>query len=246
MRVMILDDEQGVLDTITYLFREHPSYEIVCSTTNPLEAMDVLNRHDVDVIFLDVEMPLINGLDFSERAREIDQNVSLVFITAYEQYAINAFNVSAVDYVLKPVTRTSLKRTIERIEASRNSRPTTPPPAPEQASDVKPGVMLGSVSGKFYIINVSEALYIEVLQRNVYVVTPERRYRLKYSITHWEDVLIPQGWFKTHRAYIVNLSMIESIIKLSNSVYTIRMKGCAEEIPVSRSYLAQFKKQLDL
>ena len=164
--------------------------------------------------------------------------VAIVFTTAYEHYAVRAFELGAVDYLLKPVTRSALKRTMGRIKDQYNNR-SRRAQAP-QAEECE--VVLGVMDSKHYVIDFSEALYLEMDQRNVFVVTPRGRFRLKNSIAYWESYLVPRGWFRSHRAYLINLKMIDSITKMSNSVYYIRMKGSPDEIPVSRSYFAEFKQ----
>ena len=238
---MLVDDEQSALDTMSYLLKDYPDVEIAFASTSAPEALEWLGRKEIDVLFLDIEMPMLNGVDFFERAKAVYPDIAIVFITAYENYAVRAFQLGALDYLLKPVTRTALKRTIDRVRehfALRSHAAAAPAPGP--AGDTE--VVLGTMDGKHYIIDFTEALYVEMEQRSVIVVTPKGRFRLKYNISYWENYLVPMGWFRSHRAFLLNLKMIESITKMSNSVYSIHMKGCDAEIPVSRSYFAEFKR----
>ena len=237
MRVMLVDDEQSALDTMTYLLKDYPDVEVAFASTDAIAALDMLERTPIDALFLDIEMPVVSGVDFCERAKEAHPRIAIVFITAYEHYAVRAFQLGAQDYLLKPVTRSSLKRTMGRIRDQYNLQNRVPPTPVEESE-----VVLGTLDGKHYIIDFTEALYVEMEQRNVFVVTPRGRFRLRNNISYWEAYLVPQGWFRSHRAYLINLKMIDSITKMSNSVYFIRMKGSTEEIPVSRSYFAEFKQ----
>lgn len=237
MRVMLVDDEQSALDTLSYLLRDYPEVEIAHASTDAIEALKVLEDTQIDALFLDIEMPVVSGVDFCERVKESCPEVAIVFTTAYEHYAVRAFELGAIDYLLKPVTRSALKRTMGRIRDQYNRRDHF---QGSQADECE--VVLGTMDGKHYVIDFSEALYLEMDQRNVFVVTPRGRFRLKNSVAYWESYLVPKGWFRSHRAYLINLKMIESITKMSNSVYSIRMKGSTEEIPVSRSYFAEFKQ----
>ena len=242
MRVMLVDDEQSALDTMSFLLRDYPDMEIAFASTDALEALEMLKKTEVDALFLDIEMPVVSGVDFCERAKEAHPDIAIVFITAYEHYAVRAFQLGALDYLLKPVTRAALARTVGRIREQYELHSRAPAPREAFQHDDEGEVVLGVMDGKHYIIDFTEALYLEMEQRSVFVVTPKGRFRLKHNISYWESYLIPRGWFRSHRAFLINLKMIESITKMSNSVYSIRMKGSQEEIPVSRSYFAEFKQ----
>ena len=167
-------------------------------------------------------------------------------MTAHERYAVEAFRINALDYMLKPVTRTRLMRTIARLEAMTREPSSAPPEKTREPHPAKQEVVLGTKGGKYYIIHFEEALYLVVDQRSVYVVMPDSRYRLRHNIAYWEDTLPASEWLRSHRAYLIHLTKVESINKLSNSVYSVKMKHHPEEIPISRSYIAEFKRQLGI
>ena len=241
MRIMLVDDEQSALDTMTYLLKDYPDVEVAFASTDAIAALETLEQAEIDALFLDIEMPVVSGVDFCERVKEAHPCVAIVFTTAYEHYAVRAFELGALDYLLKPVTRSALRRTMGRIRDQYHLQ-THAQAAPAEECEV----VLGTMDGKHYIIDFSEALYLEMEQRNVFVVTPRGRFRLRNNISYWESQLVPRGWFRSHRAYLINLKMIESITKMSNSVYSIRMKGRSEEIPVSRTYFAEFKQLFNI
>ena len=246
MRVMLVDDEKSTLDTICYLLKDYEDFEVELASTDPAKALEALQQTPADVLFLDIEMPAMSGMSFCERAKEIDSNIIVVFLTAYENYAVKAFEMGALDYLLKPVTRTTLDRTISRIRERFSQQNRSSPGKMEPQLGMDADVVLGVMGSKHYIIDLSEALYVEVVQRSAFVVTPKGRFRLRNNITYWENYLLRRGWFKSHRVFLINLKKIESFTKLSNSVYTVHMTGCPDEIPVSRSYLAEFKQLLGI
>lgn len=237
MRVMLVDDEQSALDTMTYLLKDYPEVEIVAAFTDALTALETLEKTAVDALFLDIEMPVLNGVDFFERVKEKHPEIAIVYTTAYEHYAVKAFQLGAQDYLLKPVTRATLKRAMDRIQNNYKLCNKM-----QELQVGEPEMVLGQMDDKHYIVDFNEALYLEIEQRNVFVVTPNGRFRLRNNISYWEGILVPQGWFRAHRAYLINLKKIESIAKMSNSVYYIRMKGQKQEIPVSRSYSTEFRQ----
>ncbi|MDO4866821.1 MAG: LytTR family DNA-binding domain-containing protein [Clostridia bacterium] len=239
---MLVDDEQSGLETLAFLLKDYPDVEIAFMSTDPVAALEALGRTAIDALFLDIEMPVVSGVDFCERVKETRPEIAIVFTTAYEHYAVRAFELGALDYLLKPVTRAALRRTIDRLREycgllGRGPR------LPVEDSEM----VLGTMDGKHYVIDFTKALYLVMEQRSVFVVTPKGRFRLRNNnISYWENTLAPKGWFRSHRAYLINLKKIESISKMSNSVYYIRMKGGTEEIPVSRSFFAEFRQLLGM
>ena len=247
MRIMALDDEQFVLNNLVYLLKQFPDVEVAYVSTDSLDALEKIEEMEIDALLLDINMPKINGMELAERVHLLNPNIAIVFITAYSQYALDSFRVNAVDYLLKPVTTTKLQRTIDRL------RKMTGIPEKAQASQSVHAADAGSSNkitgmrnGKYFVIDYDEALYIFAEQRSVYLMTKDAQYQLKHNIAYWETKLVPHGWFRSHRAYLINTKMIQSAVNLSNSVYCVRMKNHMQELPVSRSYLNEFKRLLDI
>ena len=239
---MLVDDEQSGLEALAYLMKDYPDVEIAFMSTDPVAALEALERTSVDALFLDIEMPVVSGVDFCERVKETRPEIAIVFTTAYEHYAVRAFELGALDYLLKPVTRAALRRTIDCLREYCGLLGRGPRLSAEDTE-----MVLGTMDGKHYVIDFAKALYLVMEQRSVFVVTPKGRFRLRNNnISYWENYLAPKGWFRSHRAYLINLKKIESISKMSNSVYYIRMKGSGEENPVSRSFFAEFRQLMGL
>ena len=247
MRIMAIDDEQFVLDNLVYLLKQFSDVEVAYVSTDSLDALEKIKEMKINALFLDINMPKINGMELAERVHQLDPNIAIIFITAYSQYALDSFRVNAVDYLLKPVTTTKLQRTIDRLrnmivntEKALESRCT------HIADTVSSHKITGMQNGKYFVIDYDEALYIFAEQRNVYLMTKDAQYQLKHNIAYWEERLVPHGWFRSHRAFLINIKMIQSAVNLSNSVYCVRMKNHTQELPVSRSYLNEFKRLLDI
>ena len=247
MRIMALDDEQFVLDNLVYLLEQFSDVEVAYVSTDSVDALAKIEEMEINALFLDINMPRINGMELAERVHQLNPNIAIVFITAYSQYALDSFRVNAVDYLLKPVTTTKLQRTIDRLRKMIGNTEKLPASQGTYAADTGSSHKItGMRNGKYFVIDYDEALYIFAEQRSVYLMTKDAQYQLKHNITYWEAKLVPHGWFRSHRAFLINVKMIQSAVNLSNSVYCVRMKNHMQELPVSRSYLNEFKRLLDI
>lgn len=115
MKAILVDDEQMALDFLEHLLREHNDIEIVDKLTNPLSVKENVGKTKPDVVFLDINMPQVNGLELAEQILEMNPNIQIVFVTAYDKYALSAFEINALDYLLKPIQKERLKKTMKRL-----------------------------------------------------------------------------------------------------------------------------------
>lgn len=240
IHAIIVDDEQLILDNLTYIFEQLENATLLKAFQNPVEALREYSLLNPDVIFIDINMPSMNGVEFAEKIRELDENANIIFLTAYENYAVNAFSVHAVDYILKPVTTSKLRKSLERITPRQSN---AEPAIPGSFRQLK---LPGMRNNHIYLIDPADALYISVNQRELTLHTPDRQYQLKQTISYWETILKDSGWFRCHRCFLINLNQISEISLMFNNTYDIRMKNCDDIISVSRTYAAAFKVCLNL
>ncbi len=269
IRAMIVDDEQMILDNLIYIFEQLEDAMVLKAFQDPVEALREYPALKPDVVIMDINMPTMNGLEFAEKIRETDPDANLIFLTAYENFAVNAFGVNALDYLLKPVTTSKLMRALQRIRrrqepweadgGAHTADANIPDACSSSAADPGiPGVdglpagsgrpfrIPGMRNNRIYLIDPAEALYISVNQRVVSLHTAEHEYQLKQAISWWEEMLAPSGWFRCHRLFLINLSQISEVSLMFNNTYDIRMKHCSDVISVSRTYAAEFKKYLNI
>lgn len=240
IRAITIDDEQLILDNLAYIFSKLEETQLVKAYQDPVEALADYENVRPDVVLVDITMPSMNGLEFAEKLREIDAQANIIFLTAYEQYAVDAFKVNAIDYILKPVTTSKLSRSLERISA-RNAQPQKTAPAPSA-----PLKIAGMYNNRIYLLDPAEVLYISVSQRSVLCRTKSREYQLKYTISYWEDALKGSGWFRCHRCYLINMNQISEISLMFNNTYDVKFKECPDMVTVSRTYAAAFKNYLKI
>ncbi len=243
LRVLIVDDEQLILDNISFILRQMDDVEIAGAFSDPVEALVQYESLAPDVTIMDINMPPMNGLEFAEKIREKDPKARIIFLTAYENYAIDAFAVHAMDYILKPVTTSKLKSSFDRIldEEGRN----------KEKLRIREGVsrpmkIPGLRENRIHLLDISEVLYIEVNQRIVTCRTAQHVYQLRHSISYWEENLSKVGWFRCHRSFLVNMDKVSDIAPMFNNTYDIHLHGCDVVIPVGRTYVADFKRYFHL
>lgn len=328
IHAMIVDDEQIILDNLTYIFEQLEDAAVQKAFQDPAAALREYPALRPDVVIMDINMPTMNGLEFAEKIREIDPDANIIFLTAYDNYAVNAFGVNALDYLLKPVTTSKLTRALQRIRqrpggtgqaavsapgaastggnasmgakaemaASASTDGKTSPggraetaasastggnastgaraeaaasastgdnasmgtgasmaagtivTAAEPAAAIpgRPFRIPGMLNNRICLIDPAEALYISVNQRVVSLHAAGHEYQLKQTISYWEGILAPYGWFRCHRLFLINMSQISEVSLMFNNTYDIRMKGCSDIISVSRTYAAAFKNYLNI
>lgn len=244
--VMIVDDEQLILENMKYVLGQFKQVHIVYESTDSLSALEhVKEKPDIDVIFVDISMPILNGLDFAEQVFDMAPNINIVFVTAYEQYAIKSFGVNTIDYILKPVTVARVKKVLDKLDKLCTGVQKKSPPVPSEA-EAPLSKIAATKNNQFFIIDPRDAYFIMVQGKDIMLYTKDEEFRLKYTINYWESKLAEQGWIRCHRSILINMNHIKSISPMFNSTYTVRMEDRKEEIPVSRSYINDFKKALNL
>lgn len=223
IRVLVADDEIPARGELKYELATIPGVQIVGECKNGKEVLDFLNVHpNVDILFLDIEMPFMNGLECAKEIQRRDYPVKIVFATGYSQFAVQAFDLEAFDYILKPYDEKRIQRTIKRYADSLELR----------ENHRSPGE----------IINTST----EKSDRSLFYTTSgiiESRMALRDA----EQLLAPHGFFRTHKGYIVNLAMIQELESQDNGTLLLTMNYFPKEkVPVSRHYIKDFKNTLHI
>ena len=237
MRALICDDEALVRSELSYaLARIEPESEIV-EVDNAVDALALLGRDHFDVLFLDVEMHGLNGLDAMRIISNAKSPVPVVFVSAHDQHAVSAFEHAAVDYLLKPVSEARLARTLERLHA------TTPKKLPETSIDRLP-VLHGE---RTRLLRISEIRYVEADSRGARVVTNDENARFRGTFAECVHRLENHAFLRVHRAYLVNVAHITEITPSFGGTFVLRVDNRERsEVPVSRSYVRTVRERLGL
>jgi two-component system response regulator LytT len=236
---LVADDEAPALDELLYLLKSFPEIEVVGTATNGPEALARIEELEPDLVFIDVQMPGLDGLSLIQKLHEHKAPVpAFVLCTAYEQYALEAFRMEALDYLLKPVTRERLALTIERVK--RTMLEPEPPPAP--APPLRK--VLVKAGGKNLIVDASDVIYARIEDGVITVAatTVEGESHFK-TLEELQASLDPAVFWRPHRSYLVNIHRIREVIPWFKSSYQVRMddrKGTV--IPVSRVQTRRLKE----
>ena len=253
-RALIADDEANLAAYLKErLAAAWPELEIVGVAGNGPEALRLIEEHDPDVLFLDIRMPGLTGLEIARRAAE---GVHVVFVTAYDQYAIEAFEHEAVDYVLKPVTDERLAETVRRLRHRLRT-----PPAPDELkaaldalSRVLPALSGGgaatarlawiraSVGNQVRLIAVDEVCYFQANDKYTSVFTAEGEALIRTSLKELAGQLDPDRFWQIHRGIIVNLAAVAATTRDLAGRTQIRLKARPETLAVSRAFAHRFRQ----
>jgi len=226
-----------------------PELNIVATASNGKAAVDLIIQHKPDIAFLDIRMPSLTGL---EVAATISDQCEIVFVTAYDHYAIEAFEANAIDYILKPFTRERLQKTITRLKQKQGAHQTkTNQDIIALLSQLHSGKnknendlqwIRSSLGEDTFLIHIDDVLYFEADSKYTNVVNQEGSYPIRTSLSELEEKLDSEKFRRIHRNAIVNLHAIDRIKRLIDGRYTIQIKNNGKELTVSRTYAAQFKQ----
>lgn len=228
LRVVIVDDEELARSVLREMLRGDERIEIVAECANGFEAVRAVMLHNPDLLLLDIQMPKLDGFEVLEL---IDKKLPVVFVTAHDEYALRAFEVHAVDYLLKPFTAERLRAAVDRALARR------PPDAVALAREVHAGPLERIVvrdGTKVTIIPVEKLDYAEAQDDYVSLATEGKRFLKQQTIASLEAALDPQQFLRVHRSWLVRLELVARIEPGGKDSVLVVLRG-GEKIPVSRS-----------
>ena len=240
LTALIVDDEALARDELAYLLKDFPDIEIAASAANGLEAIDLIENIEPDLVFLDVQMPGLDGLGVIRRLREKDAPLPyFILATAFDNYAVDAFQVEAFDYLLKPVEKERLAATLDRARRALAARPLRSEAAeievPRPAGGYKNKVLVRR-DNRNWIVDAADIVYATIDDGIITVVTTALHGESTYkTIEELQTSLDPDMFWRVHRSWLVNINRIREVIPWFKSSFQLRMddkKGT--EVPVSR------------
>jgi len=250
LTAIVVDDEQLACDELTYLLRDFPEIEVVGTANNGLGAVELIQKMGPDVVFLDVQMPGTDGPGVVRKLQESGAELPhFVFVTAYEQYAVEAFQLEAMDYLLKPVEKERLARTVDRIRRTFSEKPQTAQAeaSAARAAPVRSKLLVRSGNRNF-IIDGQDLIYATIDDGVITLVTSNLEGQSNYrTIEDLQANLDPETFWRAHRSYLVNINRIREVVPWFKSSYQLRMEDKrATEIPVSRVQTKRLRELLKL
>lgn len=226
MNCVIVDDELPACEELKYFILEYSSIEIKGIFQSSLAALEYLTNNPVDVIFLDINMPKLNGLELAKLVK----NTKVVFVTAYREYGADAFDLNAFDYLVKPYSKERIVATFHRL-ANRHEK--------------KAQKLSVVCEDKISIVDMCDIIFIEANQHDVDIYLKGRTYTMNEGISKIQEKL-PETFLRCHRKFIVNTNKIVEIISWFNYTYLLKLEGTDKKVPVSRHYMMQFKNSMHI
>jgi len=255
----VVDDEALARDELGFLLGELGGVDIVGQAGNGLEAVETISRLRPDVVFLDIQMPGLTGFEVARRMIDADSPTHIIFVTAYDQHAIEAFEVNAVDYLLKPVDparlELALERARKRVALERGDK--VGGVSPEQLEKIVEAVaerrnrrdrLALKVGERFLLVAADEVVYASLADDVITVVAGKHTGTSSCrTLDELQDQLDPGVFWRVHRSHLVNINKVKEIVPWFNRNYLLRMKDeKATEIPVSRNHTRRLREYLKL
>lgn len=240
---IIIDDEELGRIIIREYLGGHPDVEVKAECQNAYEALEAIEKHHPDLLFLDIQMPEIDGF---ELLGMLDEVPLVIFSTAYDQYALKAFEVNAIDYLLKPFDRERFDLALERAMRDLQFREAEQRRIEQLLDHLRQErgyleKLLIKQSGKIIILNLGEIQWIEAMADYVNIHTHKDSYLVQQSLSHLESRLDPNRFVRIHRSSIVNLDAVREIVSWANGRYKVYLKS-GKELTLSRSGAKRLKK----
>lgn len=243
LRTIVVDDEELARKVLRELLATHEGIEVIAECRNGLEAVKAVSEHQPDLLFLDVQMPKLTGFDVLEL---IGPGIPVIFVTAYDEYAMKAFEVHAVDYLLKPVGKDRLEVALKRISARRKEKL---PPAAELAAAARPAGQFAERlvvkdGTRVTLIPVAKLDYAEAQDDYVALASEGKTHLKQQTIASLEAALDPKFFVRIHRSYVVNLERVSRIEPFGKDSRVAILSNGAK-LPVSRAGYARLQVLLD-
>jgi len=254
---LIVDDEEPARDELAFLLKSFPDVEIVGRAKNGLEAVSLIRELNPQLVFLDFQMPGLDG--FGVIKKLIEKKVRLpffVFATAYDNYAVQAFDVNALDYLLKPVARPRLDKAMGRVRLMME----TAAPAHEKLERLvqmveerpsqsgKANKLLVKSGGRLYLVDSDDVIYASIEDGVISIVTRDFEGQSNFrTVEELQSNLDPNTFWRVHRSYLININRIKEVVLWFKSTYQLKMDDRKQtEIPVSRAQTRKLRELLNL
>jgi two-component system, LytTR family, response regulator len=258
LSAVIVDDEQLARDELAFLLKSVGEVEVVAQGHNGVEAVHLIKEHSPDIVFLDVQMPGVDG--FGVIKKLIDKKIPLpqiVFATAYDQYAVKAFEVNAVDYLLKPFDKKRVAQAIEKAKKRLAGSGTADDKlstligmleAQKQPAHANPAKVLLKAAGRLFLVDQKDICFASIEDGVITVVTPTMEGQSNCrTLEELLDSLDPKLFWRAHRSYLVNINRIREVVPWFKSSYQLRMGDKnGTEVPVSRAQTKRLRELFGL
>ena len=241
MKAIIIDDEPLARMMVKEYLQAYPHITVVEECNDGFEGMKAIQHHQPDLIFLDIQMPKINGFEMLEL---IDNPPQVIFTTAFDEYAIKAFDAHAADYLLKPFSKVRFDKAMQKLQQQRTNAAQAVVETALQTTTTNNRIVVKD-NGKIKIIPIAQVQYLEAADDYVKIITAEGSFLKKKTMQHFEDSLPPQEFIRIHRSYIINAALITRI-DLHEKDSHLALLTTGTRLPVSKAGYAKLKEVLGI
>ncbi len=240
LKALIVEDEYLAQEELIYLIKTYSDIDIVGVFDDGVEAFKFLQTNQVDVVFLDINIPSIDGMLLARNIHQFSQKPHIVFTTAYKEFAVDAFELEAFDYLLKPLNEDRMKKLLRKLETLSVST------EPAKEINDQPNTINVQHDNRIRVMPVVDICYAEADEKNTRIFTHDGEFSVPYTISELVEKLPEEHFFRTHRSFCVNLNCIEEITPWVNSTYLLKLHHLDKQVPVSRSNLKTFREKMHL
>ncbi|SFQ94978.1 MULTISPECIES: LytR/AlgR family response regulator transcription factor [unclassified Enterobacter] len=243
MKVIIVEDEILAQQELSWLIKEHSQMEIVGTFDDGLDVLKFLQHNKVDAIFLDINIPSLDGVLLAQNISQFAHKPFIVFITAWKEHAVEAFELEAFDYILKPYQESRIITMLQKLEtASQQQTALSTTGTVTRENDT-----INLVKDERIIVtSIHDIYYAEAHEKMTFVYTRRESYVMPMNITEFCNKLPQAHFFRCHRSYCVNLNKIREIEPWFNNTYILRLRDLEFQVPVSRSKVKEFRQLMHL
>jgi DNA-binding LytR/AlgR family response regulator len=238
MRLLIVDDEPRALEVLRHMLSKVSDVQVVGEASTGLEAVEFCRRESPDAVFLDIRMPDLDGVEAARLIRAASPGVSIVFVTAYEEYAVPAFDLEAADYLVKPLNTARVLQAVERLRR----RPTADAPVPRVADRVTLETTQGNTRRTVFL-DPGQILALEAAGKHTTIRTLTGEFTVAEGLSELASRLPATQFLRVHRGYVVNLSSVRELFT-DGRTFAARVEGLKAPIPVSRERVGLLKESL--
>jgi len=248
-RAVLVDDEDLALRRLLRLLQDEPCVEVVGTASNGQQALDIVQKEAPDLLFLDIQMPGLSGFEVLKKLQVLPV---VIFTTAYDNYALEAFETSAVDYLLKPIEKNRLHKALEKLKYLRSDDETkaidqrrletllrTLERKQEQAFFTHIPARIGE---RILVIAVSDIAYFYAFDKYTFLVIGEKEHIIDKTLLELEARLDPSRFVRIHRSTIVNIDQVKEIVSLFGGRYLCRLRHPQKDLPVSRAMVRNLRR----
>lgn len=243
MKVIIVEDEFLAQQELSWLIKEHSQMEIVGTFDDGLDVLKYLQHNKVDAIFLDINIPSLDGVLLAQNISQFAHKPFIVFITAWKEHAVEAFELEAFDYILKPWQESRIINMLGKLEHAWQQQSAEPQAGPV----VRENDTINLIKDERIIVtSINDIYYAEAHEKMTFVYTRRESYVMPMNITEFCSKLPAAHFFRCHRSFCVNLNKIREIEPWFNNTYILRLRDLDFQVPVSRSRVKAFRLLMNL